>query len=55
MSDFDTKFDRLYSKISTYFRPTSLVVHFLYVNEFDGKFHFIMKDKKPTSLEESKE
>jgi hypothetical protein len=25
------------------------------VNAFDGKFHFILKDKKPTSLAQAKE
>jgi hypothetical protein len=55
VSEFDTRFDRLYSQISTYLCPTAATVCLQYVNAFDGKFHFILKDKKPTSLAEAKE
>jgi hypothetical protein len=50
VSEFDTRFNRLYSQISIDLRPTAVAVRLLYVNAFDGQFCFIMKDKKPTSL-----
>jgi hypothetical protein len=55
VSEFDTRFDRLYSQILTDLRPTTAVVHLLYMNAFDGKFLFILKDKKPTTLAQAKE
>jgi hypothetical protein len=55
MSQFDTRFNRLYSHVLTYFYPTTAKVHLLYVNAFDGEFFFILKDKNPTSLAQSKE
>jgi hypothetical protein len=54
VSEFDTKFDRLYNYILIDLRPTNVIVCLLYVNAFDGKFCFILKDNKPTSLEEAK-
>jgi hypothetical protein len=47
LSEFDYRFDRLYNQISTDLHPTDAVVHLLYMNAFDGKFHFFLKDKKP--------
>jgi hypothetical protein len=41
VSEFDTRFDRLHCQILTDLRPTSAVVHLLYINAFDGKFCFI--------------
>jgi hypothetical protein len=55
VNEFNTRFDSLYSNISTEFHPTTTLVHLLYMNSFEGKFHFIMKDKKPTSLAWAKE
>jgi hypothetical protein len=55
MREFDPRFDRLYSQISTNFHPTIVDVRLQYVNAFTGKFHFILKDKNPTSLVEAKE
>jgi hypothetical protein len=54
-SEFDTIFDRLYSQILTDLRPTAATVRLLYANAFDGKFRFILKDKKPTTLAQAKE
>jgi hypothetical protein len=39
VSEFDNRFDRLYSQIPTDLRPPDAVVHLLYMNAFDGKFH----------------
>jgi hypothetical protein len=50
VSEFDNRFDRLYSQIPTDLRPTDAVVHLLYMNAFDGKFCFILKDKKSHHL-----
>jgi hypothetical protein len=55
VSEFDTMFDRLYSHILTYFCPTVMAFRLLYVNAFDEKFLFILKDKKPTTLAQAKE
>jgi len=53
--EFNTIFDRLYNQTMTEFRPTTSSIPLLYMNTFEGKFCFIMKDKKPTSLEHAKE
>jgi hypothetical protein len=55
MSEFDTRFNRLYHHIPTDLCPTDASIHLLYVNVFGGKFHFILKDKKPTTLAQSKD
>jgi hypothetical protein len=55
MTEFDTRFEKLYSQILTDCHPTATTIHLLYVNAFDGKFHFILKDKKPTSSAQAKE
>jgi len=55
VSEFDTRFDILYSQIPTDLRATTAVVCLLYINAFDGKFCFILKDKKSTSLTQDKE
>jgi hypothetical protein len=55
VKEFNTRFDRLYNQIPTEFRPTASSVCLLYMNAFEGKFHFILKDKKPTSLAQAKE
>jgi hypothetical protein len=44
-----------YTVNSNRFASYSCIVHLLYMNAFDGKFHFILKDKKPTSLAQAKE
>jgi hypothetical protein len=55
MSEFDSRFDRLYNQIPTYFRPTVASICLLYMNAFEEKFFFFLKDKKPTSLAQTKE
>jgi len=55
MKEFNTRFDRLYNQIPTEFHPIASSVYLLYMNAFEGKFHFILKDKKPTSLARAKE
>jgi hypothetical protein len=55
VKEFNTRFDRLYNQIPTEFCPTTSSVCLLYMNAFEGKFHFILKDKKPTSLAQAKE
>jgi hypothetical protein len=55
VSEFDTRFHRLYSQILVDFLPIAATFHLQYVNAFDGKFCFILKDKNPTYLEEAKE
>jgi hypothetical protein len=55
VSEFNTIFDRLYNQIPTDFRPTTTSICLLYMNAFEGKFCFILKDKKPTSLAQDKE
>jgi hypothetical protein len=55
VSEFDNRFDRLYSQIPKDLCPPEAVVCLLYMNAFDGKFCFILKDKKPTSLAQAKE
>jgi hypothetical protein len=55
VSEFDNRFDRLYSQIPTDLHPTAAVVRLLYMNAFDGKFCFILKDKNPTTLAQAKE
>jgi hypothetical protein len=55
VSEYDTGFDRLYIQISTDLRPMAATIHLLYVNAFEGKFHYILKEKKPTSLAQDKE
>jgi len=55
MEEFNTIFDRLYNQIPTEFCPTASSVHLLYMNAFEGKFLFILKDNKPTPLAQYKE
>jgi hypothetical protein len=55
MSEFDNKFERLYNQILTDLHPPDATVCLLYMNAFNGKFHFILNDKKPTSLAQAKE
>jgi hypothetical protein len=55
VKEFNSRFDRLYNQIPTDFHPTTSSVHLLYMNAFEGKFRFILKDKKPTSLALAKE
>jgi hypothetical protein len=55
MSEFDTIFNTLYSHILIDLCPTTATIRLLYVNSFEGKFLFILKDKKPTYLAQSKE
>jgi hypothetical protein len=54
VSEFDTRFNRLHSQILTDLRPTDATIHILYVNAFDWKFRFMLKDKKPTSFTKDK-
>jgi hypothetical protein len=53
VSEFDNRFDRLYSKILAYLRPTYVVLCLIYMNSFDGKLCFILKDKNPTTLSQA--
>jgi hypothetical protein len=55
VSEFDKIFDKLYSQIPTNLCPSDTFVCLLYMNAFDGEFHFILKDKKPTDLTQAKE
>jgi hypothetical protein len=55
MRKFDNMFGRLYNQIPMDLHPPYVVVCLLYMKEFDGKFHFILKDKKPTTLAQAKE
>jgi hypothetical protein len=55
VSEFDNRFDRFYNQILTNLRPSDAVVCLLYMNAFDGKLCFILKDKNLTSLAQSKE
>jgi hypothetical protein len=55
VNEFENRFDKLYIQILTYLRPTYVVIRILYMNSFDGKFHFFMKDKNPTNLAKAKE
>jgi hypothetical protein len=55
VSEFDTRFDKLYSQIPKDLCPSEAVVCLLYVNAFEGKFGFILRDKKPNTLEKAKE
>jgi hypothetical protein len=52
---FNTIFDRFYNQIPAKFCPIASLVRLIYMNAFEGKFCFILKDKKPTSLAQSKE
>jgi hypothetical protein len=53
--EFISIFDRLYNQIPTDYSPTTLSIHLVYMNDFEWKFQYIIKDKNPTSLEEDKE
>jgi hypothetical protein len=55
VKEFNARFDRLYNKIPTEFCPTTSSICLLYMNAFEGKFCFILKDKNPTSLAQAKE
>jgi hypothetical protein len=48
MNEFNTIFDWLYNQILINFCPIAASVHLLYMNSFEGKFCFILKDKNPT-------
>jgi hypothetical protein len=54
MSEFDTRFDKLHSQIPKDLCPSEAVC-LLYVNAFEWKFCFILRDKKPTTLAQAKE
>jgi len=54
MSEFENRFDKLHNQILRYLRPLDAIVCLLYMNAFDGKFCFILKDKKPTILAQAK-
>jgi hypothetical protein len=45
----------LYNQISIDYHPRASSVHLLYMNDFEGEFRYIIKDKNHTSLEEAKE
>jgi hypothetical protein len=47
VNEFDTRFDNLHSHIPNDLCPPEVVVCLLYVNSFEGKFGFILRDKKP--------
>jgi hypothetical protein len=55
MSEFDNRFDRLYSHIPKDLCPADATVHLLYVNAFDEQFCFILKEKNLTTLAQAKE
>jgi len=55
VSEFDTRFDKLHNQIPQDLFPTTIFLCLLYVNEFEGKFSFILRDNKPRTLEKSKE
>jgi len=55
VNEFNTRFDRFYNQKPTDFHPTTTSVRLLYMNDFEGKIWFILKDKKPTSLAQAKE
>jgi hypothetical protein len=55
VSEFDTRFGKLHSQIPQDLRPIVAAVRLLYVNAFEGKFGFILRDKKPRTLVEAKE
>jgi hypothetical protein len=50
VKEFNTIFDKLYNQIPKEFYPTASSICLLYMNAFEGKFRFILEDKKPTSL-----
>jgi hypothetical protein len=54
IKEFITIFDKLYNQIPKDYRPMTSSNIFLYVNVFEGKFRFILKDKNPTSLAKDK-
>jgi hypothetical protein len=54
VSEIDTRFDKLHGQIPKYLCPSYVVVCLLYVNAFEGKFGFILRDKKPTTLAQAK-
>jgi hypothetical protein len=49
-----SRFDRLYNQIPTDYHPTTSSICLIYMNAFEGKFQYILKDKNPTSLAEAK-
>jgi hypothetical protein len=55
MNEFYTRFDNLCSQIPKYLCPFEAAICILNVNVFEGKFGFILRDKKPNTLEKSKE
>jgi hypothetical protein len=55
IKEFISRFDRLYNQIPIDYRPTTSSVRLLYMNSFEGKFRYILKDKNPTSLAEANE
>jgi hypothetical protein len=54
VKEFVSIFDRLYNQIPTDYHPTTSLVHLLYMNSFEGKLGYILKDTYPTSLVEAK-
>jgi hypothetical protein len=55
MSEFDNRFERLYIQILADPHPPDAIVHLLYMNAFDGKLCFILNDRNPTNLAQTKE
>jgi hypothetical protein len=50
VKEFDTIFDKLYGYILTNLRTPTTTIHVLYMNVFEGKFGFILKDKTPDTV-----
>jgi len=55
VKEFDARFDNLYSQILKDLCPPEPTVHLLYLNPFEGRFGFIMKEKIPKNLAKAKE
>jgi len=55
VKEFDTRFERLLQQILDNIIPKKDALLFIYVNDYHGKFGFILKDRHPTSLEEVQE
>jgi hypothetical protein len=55
VKEFDTIYDKLYDQIPTDPSPPLSFVYVIYMNAFEGKFGFILKDKAPDTLAKAKE
>ena len=53
--EFISRFGKLYNQVPTYYDPSTLSVHLLYMNSFEEQFRYILKDKNPTSFTEAKQ